>query len=40
MAMPKPEIQGIIPNSNYGHPQKFTEGRLNSVHNWIANKSS
>lgn len=39
MAMPKPEIQGIILNINYGHPQKFTEGGLNSVHDVVTNKS-
>lgn len=27
--MPNPEIQGNVPNINYGHPQKFTEGELN-----------
>lgn len=28
--MPKREIQGKVSNINYGHPQKVTEGKLNS----------
>lgn len=37
--MPKPEIQGNVPNINYGQPQKFTEEELNSVHDIVVTKS-
>lgn len=35
IATPKPEIQRNVPNINYGHPQKFTEGELNSVYDVV-----
>lgn len=35
MAMPKQEIQGTVPSVNYGHPQKFTEEKLNSTHDVV-----
>lgn len=33
--MPNPKIQENVHNINYGHPQKFTEGKLNSVHDVV-----